>query len=174
MLRLNLIGYNIYMKTFIFLFILLISFFAYLFVFSQKQREQKLDFNETDDSPSLRAIEKKIEKKFDSTDQNNKSEEYTFSKKLKQSVIYDKEMQKPISENVTFDTLIEIISQIKPDYPKNSITLNTDMNSLLTTKEDKKRFEEKIQENFNLKEPRIKELMKKNRLLWDWVNTLRK
>ncbi len=175
MLRLNLISYNICMKTFIFLFILLISFFVYLFVYTPAEKAKKVNFSNTLNAPTLDAIEKKMrelspvikEKKIEKKD-------YTISENLRDSIVYQEDTPKPISEHIAFDTLVEIILQIRPTYPKESITLNTPMNSLLIKDEDKERFKEKIGNNFKLQNGELEKLMKKNRLLWDWVNTLRR
>ncbi len=174
MLRLNLIGYNICMKTFIFLFLLLISFFVYLFVYTPAEKAKKVNFSNTSNSPTLDGIEKKM-KEMTTTQKDNttQNQEYTISENLRKSIVYQEDIPKPISEHIAFDTLVEIIFQVNPNYPKESITLNTPMDSVLIKKADRDLFKEMVRSSFKLSDSKIDELMKKNKLLWDWVNTLR-
>ena len=161
------------MKTFIFLFILLIAFFIYLFMYAPPHKDKKIEDPTIANSLTLDAIEKKVrEIKEIGQEEPVDKKEYSFSENLRKSVVYQENYAKPISENVTFDTLVEIISKIKPNILKESVTLNTPMNLLLTSKEQKERFAEKIADTFKLSDTKTRELMKKNRLLWDWVNTL--
>ncbi len=154
------------MKTFIFLTILIIAFFSYIFMFTpstqkaiSKQQQPKIEI------ANLENFEKSVYEKA------NKRPKLT-SQNLEEIADLSSNSPQPISEQMTFDLLKKIIHLINIHYPDKLITLNTPMHRLLRTPKEKALFEQKVIATFNIKQSEVKRYMKKNKLLWDWVNVL--
>ena len=155
------------MKTFIFLIIIIIAFFSYIFMFSSdtdthiQPEPENIETEMTNLESFEKSVYERAEKKPRLTSQN-----------LEEIVELSGEKAQPISEQMTFDLLTKIIRQINQHYPQNLITLNTPMHSLLRTQEQKILFKEKITASFGIKANKVDGYMRKNKLLWDWVNVL--
>lgn len=177
------------MKTFIFLLIVIIGLFAYILFYSSAQTER------IEEIPSLEKVEKiereilhtveqdtpnKIESKTDMkrrlpqhTDTTVPSDTTDMHSMLTHSAESADETLSPISENITYEQLRAIVTESNPRYPKALITLDSPMRSLLPDDETKALFKAHIAETFHLNDEQIEHAMKKNRILWDWVNMLR-
>jgi hypothetical protein len=166
------------MKTFIFLLILIIAFFTYIFtansnnsnsdnqnkqVRSVIQQQPTLEILE--DSMSHESIEKpKIENIYSITNEDLPNPDMDS--------LYKSDTPS-IPENMTFDKFKAVLIQINPYYPESAITLNLPLSSVIRTPKEKQLFRKKMKEDFHLSETQIDYLLKKNKLIWDWINLLR-
>ena len=140
------------MKTFIFIFILVVGFFYYLFT-GQGNYETTINGN------TLENIEKQtnIENNQEIIDYTSRSEEAPTE----------------IPEDQTFDTIKSILKEASGRQYASNITLNTRINSYLYTINAKEQFKQGISSAFNLSYDEVEKQFKENKLVWDWVNKLK-
>jgi len=158
------------MKTFIFLLILIASFFSYIFTVGSNrvpsQGQPELVMQQT---PTLEIIEKE-------SAYNEISEEVQIYENANDTLTannFDSLETPSIPESMTFDTFSTILCQINPYYPKHAITLNLPLSSVIRTEEEKEAFRKKMQNDFHLPAKEIDQMMQQNKLIWDWINRLR-
>jgi hypothetical protein len=144
------------MKTFIFIFILVVGFFFYLFTNS--------------DNAKTNASSKSITYNLEEIEQtsNIKTEQ-----EVKESTSLSKEEPIAIPEDQTFDTIKNILKEASGREYGSEITLNTQINAYLYTVNAKEKFKQSLSSRFNLSHDKIEQMSKKNRLVWDWVNDLK-
>ena len=161
------------MKTFIFLFMVIMAFFIYIFTGNAGTKvKQPVSTPKTDALPTLDDIESEMEKTapFETTASVIISKQQAIS--APDTEPFNESAIPPISEHLTFDQLKNILLVCNPYYPKSSITLNTPVASILRTKAEKETFKSKIANTFHLNSREVEHYMQKNKLLWDWVNLL--
>ncbi|HIP02861.1 MAG TPA: hypothetical protein EYG75_05040 [Campylobacterales bacterium] len=145
------------MKTFIFIFIVVLGFFFYLFTNSDKTMTQQTK------ERSSYALEDIETKKSIQIDQEIIKEETTIQN----------EAPIAIPEDQTFDTIKNILKEVSGKEYAPEITLNTRINSYLYTVDAKKKFKQSIASSFNLSYDEVEKGLKDNKLVWDWVNQLK-
>jgi hypothetical protein len=162
------------MKTFIFLFILIIAFFAYIFTANNTNNQNKQVRSVIQQQPTLEILEDsmlsesinkpKIEDIYSTTNED-------ILDSQTDSLYHSSTPSIP--ENMTFDEFKAVLIQINPYYPEGAITLNLPLSSVIRTPKEKQQFRKKMKENFHLSETQIDYLLKENKLIWDWINLLR-
>ncbi len=141
------------MKTFIFIFIVVIGFFYYLFTSQSNYGTTLINSNTLED------IEKQT-----SIEANQEIIEYTSS---------SEEAPTEIPEDQTFDTIKSILKEASGREYASNITLNTRINSYLYTLNSREQFKQSIASAFNLSYDEVENQFKENKLVWDWVNKLK-
>ena len=139
------------MKTFIFIFIVVVGFFYYLFT-NTNSYENYTNAN------SLEELEK----------QNNIETDQEISEYTSRS----SEAPTEIPEDQTFDTIKNILKEASGRQYVTNITLNTRISSYLYTVDSKEQFKQGIASAFNLNYDEVQKQFKENKLVWDWVNKL--
>ncbi len=145
------------MKTFIFLAIVIIGLFGYILFYDKTA-------SKGDSTPSLEQLEKNL---LLENDTGGVYADEPFSAHRATEPI------QPISEDIAFEQVAEIILQINPCYRKEWITLNSSMYTLLPDSSAREAFAQKIARKLHLSDREREEAMRKNRILWDWVIMLR-
>ncbi len=70
------------------------------------------------------------------------------------------------------DQIFLILKDILAKNSNQQILLNTKMDQILTTKIEKQKFKNHLQERFHLSKEFINEEFEKNRIVWDWINSI--
>ncbi len=143
------------MKTFIFIFILVVGFFFYLFSDSDGIPEKKLT--------------EPIAYNLEDLEQNS-SEPIL---EVKKEAVPFNEIPVAIPEDQTFDTIKNILKEASGREYAPDITLNTRINSYLYSVQAKEQFKQGISSSFNLSYDDVDKKFKEYKLVWDWVNQLK-
>jgi ABC-type transport system involved in multi-copper enzyme maturation permease subunit len=143
------------MKTFIVLFLLIIGFFSFLFFNNPPNGKTKKQIVKLEDIEKI---------------ENNNNDN---SKEIITDTSLSDEAPTAIPEDQTFETIKNILKKATNQKYTSNITLNTDINSYLYTRESKDKFKNEICSAFNLSSEEFDKSFKKNKIVWDWVNQLR-
>ncbi len=143
------------MKTFIFIFILVVGFFFYL-------------FSDSDGTPEKQLTEP-IAYNLEDLEQNS-SEPIL---EVKKEAVPFNEIPVAIPEDQTFDTIKNILKEASGREYAPDITLNTRINSYLYSVQAKEQFKQGISSSFNLSYDDVDKKFKEYKLVWDWVNQLK-
>ncbi len=141
------------MKTFIFLFIIVMGFFSFIFFYNDYKVEQE----------ESEAILKSLE-------EIEKAENLETLKEVTEYTSLVNEEPTEIPQEQVFDTIKNILTDASDRIYTQNITLSTKIDSFLYTQASKNQFKEGVSTAFNINLDEVEKLYTKNRLVWDWVN----
>jgi len=141
------------MKTFIFLFIIVMGFFSFIFFYNDYKTEQE-------ESEAMSSSLEELEK----------TQNLEIQKEVEEYASLSKEEPTEIPEEQVFDTIKNILSDASDRTYTQNITLSTRIDSYLYTQTSKDDFKNGISAAFNIDFDKVEKLYEKNKLVWDWVN----